>query len=214
MLRYKGILLFSVCTYIIASAIYCYSDDYHEDLVDILEVNSTIYAIVGSGRKFSVDLKPTESVQWSDAKGSLGAFLTNINFFVISNNLNDWQILPLKLSESENNVASLSPTLALLATQDRAIVFDAMSHRFIERQFPLRDELVAAETGEHIAIVVTSSRAFGVASGSTSFTQIHLKLNETIEAIKITQNKATVRTPDRLLTFIGQNSTWFAHRLN
>jgi hypothetical protein len=189
------------------------SEDY-EDLIDILKIEKKVYAIVSSGKKFTIDLKPDESILWLDARGYLGAFLTNLRFVVISNNSDGWQIAPLKLSESDNNVPGLSPTLALLTTDDRAIAFDAKFNRFLETQFPLRDDLLAVEIGEQIAVIVTSSRAFGVASGSSGFAQVHLMLNETLEDLKITSRRATVRTPNRLLTFIGRNSTWLIHRVN
>ena len=214
MYKCRGVLIFSACLCILATALNGYADEDYEDLVDIIEVENKIYAIVSSGKKFTFDLERRESVQWLNTRGYLAAFLTNLRFVVISYKSDDWQIAPLKLSESKNNVPGLSPTLALLTTEDRAIVFDARSQRFVEKQFPLRDDLLAAEIGEQIAIVVTSSRAFGVASGSSSFAQVHLKLNETIEDIKISSNRATVRTQDRLLTFLGRNASWLAHKLD
>ena len=215
MYKCRGILIFSAyCLCILATTLNGYADEDYEDLVDILEVEHKIYAIVSSGRKFTFDLERRESVQWLDARGYLAAFLTNLRFVVISYKSDDWQIAPLKLSESKNNVPGLSPTLALLTTEDRAIVFDARSQRFVEKQFPLRDDLLAAEIGEQIAIVVTSSRAFGVASGASGFAQVHLKLNETIEEIKISSNRAMVRTQDRLLTFLGRNASWLAYKLD
>jgi hypothetical protein len=38
-------------------------------------------------------------------------------------------------------------------------------------------------------------------------------MSETIEAIKLTYSKVTVRTSDRLLTFEASSSTWKEHRL-
>ncbi len=212
--KQSGFMITLVCLFVIIAAVQVYADEEYEDLVDILEVDDKIYAILSSGKKFSFDLRRTESVQWLDARGYLAAFLTNLRFVVISYKSDDWQIAPLKLSESSNNVPGLSPTLALLTTNSRAIAFNAISNRFVEKEFLLRDELLAAEIGEQIAIVVTSSRAYGVGSGSSGFAQVHLKLNETIEDIKISTHRGTIRTPDRLLTFLGRNSTWLIHKLN
>jgi hypothetical protein len=152
-------------------------------------------------------------VLWSGSNGYLGAFLTNVRFFVISTSSGAWQVLPLKLDESEKGVTSLLPYIALLVTGDRAIGFDTASNRFIETQLPIHDELLAAEAGKYIAVVITSSRAFGLAAETSAFTEIPLGVGETLEAIKITSSKATVRTSDRLLTFEATGSTWNEHRL-
>jgi hypothetical protein len=152
-------------------------------------------------------------VLWSGSRGYLGAFLTNLHFFVISTTSNAWRALPLRLNESEKGVASLSPYIALLVTGDRAIGFDASSNRFIETQLPIHDELLAAEVEKYVAVVITSSRAFGLAAETSAFTEIRLRIRETIESIKITASKATVRTSDRLLTFEATGSTWNEHRL-
>jgi hypothetical protein len=61
--------------------------------------------------------------------------------------------------------------------------------------------------------VVTSRRALGLAVKTSAFIEIPFRGRETIEAIKITSSKATVRTSDRLLTFEATGSTWNEHRL-
>ena len=87
-----------------------------------------------------------------------------------------------------------------------------LSNRFIETQLPIHDELLAAEAEKYVAVVITSSRAFGFAAETSAFTEILLGLRETIEEIKITSSKATIRTSDRLLTFEASGSTWNEHR--
>jgi len=153
-------------------------------------------------------------VLWSGVKGYLGTFLTNDRFFVISTSSGAWQVLPLKLDESEKGVVSLSPYIALLVTGDRAIGFDTASNRFIETRLPIHDELLTVKAEKYVAVVITSSRAFGLAAETSAFTEIRLRVRETIEAIKITSSKATIRTSDRLLTFEASGSTWNEHRLN
>jgi hypothetical protein len=60
----------------------------------------------------------------------------------------------------------------------------------------------------YVAVVITSSRAFGLAAESAAFTEINLRMNESIEEIKLTYSKATVRTSDRLLTFEASGLPW------
>jgi len=213
MLRCQKCLTILIYLSILASTISSYAGEEIEDLIDIAESKSKIIAIIEGRKTISFDLRTNEKVLWSDSNGYLGAFLTNIHFFVISTSSNAWQALPLKLDESEKGVASLSPYIALLVTGDRAIGFDAASNRFIETQLPIHDELLAAKAEKYVAVVITSSRAFGLATKTLAFVEIPLRIRETIKAIKITSSKATVRTSDRLLTFEATGSTWNEHRL-
>ena len=213
MVRCRRILTILICLAILAFTISSYAEEEIEDLIDIIETESKIIAIIEGRKTISFHLLSNEKVIWNGSNGYLGAFLTNLHFFVISTTSNSWRALPLKLSESEKGVASLSPYIALLVTGDRAIGFDAASNRFIEVQLPIHDELIAAEAEKYVAVVITSSRAFGLAAETSAFTEIRLQIRETVESIKITASKATVRTSDRLLTFEATGSRWKEHRL-
>jgi hypothetical protein len=188
--------------FILVPAICSYAEEEIEDLIDIFESNSKIIAIIEGKKTISFGLRQNEKVLWSGSNGYLGAFLTNDRFFVISTSSGAWQVLPLKLDEPEKAIASLSPYIALLVTGDRAIVFVAASNRFVEKQLPIYDELFVVEAEKYIAVAETST-----------FTEIHLRPRETLEAIKITSSKATVRTSDRLLTFEAKGSAWHEYRL-
>lgn len=135
-----------------------------EDLIDIFESNSKLVAIIEGKKTISFDLPANEKVLWSDSKGNLGAFLTNNRVFVISTSLGIWKYLHLRSDEPEEAKTSLSPNIVLLAFGDRAIGYDASLNQFIETQLPLHDELLAVETGKYVAVVITSSRAFGLYS--------------------------------------------------
>jgi len=213
MLRYQKFLISIVCLSIFASTISSYAEEEIEDLIYIAESKSKIIAIIEESNKISFSLRPKEKVLWRESRGYLGALLTNQRFFVISTSSGAWQALPLRRDESEKGMASLSPYIALLVTEDRAICFNAASNQFIETRLPIHDELLAAKVKEHVAVVITSSRAFGIASENSTFNEIHLRVRETIETIKITSSRATIHTSDRLLTFDAAGSTWTEHRL-
>ncbi|MGD8342826.1 MAG: hypothetical protein PVI38_13320 [Desulfobacterales bacterium] len=213
MLRCRSFLLCLICYATIAVPISTYADEEIEDLIDIAESRGKIIAVIEGTRTVTFDLRPNEKMLWSGSRGYLAAFSTDHHFFVISTSLNAWQALPLRLDESGKGVVSLSPYIALLATGDRAVGFDAISNRFVEAQLPLSDELVAAEAERYVAVVITTTRAFGLAAESSAFVEINLRMNETIEGIKLTFSKATVRTSDRLLSFEASGSTWKENRL-
>ena len=151
---------------------------------------------------------------WSDSKGYLGAILTNQRFLVISTLSNAWRSLRLMTSASDNQVAVISPYIALLVTDgDRALGFDAKSNRFIETRLPLNDELLFVKAEKYVAVVLTASKAFGLAAGDSQFSEIRLGVRETVEAITTTSSKATIRTSRRLLFFEAESSRWSEHRL-
>jgi hypothetical protein len=208
MLRGRKFLINVICLSIFASTISSYAEEEIEDLIDIAESKGKIIAIIEGKKTITFNLRPNEKVLWSGSRGYLGAFLTDQHFFVISTSLNAWQALPLRLDESGKRVASLSEYIALLVTKDRAVGFDATSNRFIEALLPIQDELLAAEVERYVAVVITSGRAFGLAAESSAFTEIFLRGGETIEEIKLTYSKATVRTSDRLLTFEASGLPW------
>jgi hypothetical protein len=197
-----------ICLFIFGFTISSYAEEEIEDLIDIAESKGKIIAIIEGRRTITSDLRPDERVLWSDSRGYLGAFLTDQHFFVISTSLNAWRPLPLRLDESAKGAASLSPYIALLVTKDRAVGFDATSNRFIETRLPIQDELLAAEVERYVVVVITSSRAFGLAAKSSAFTEIFLRGGESVDEIKLTYSKATVRTSERLLTFEASGLSW------
>ncbi|MCU7918819.1 MAG: hypothetical protein KZQ95_10730 [Candidatus Thiodiazotropha sp. (ex Epidulcina cf. delphinae)] len=214
MLWCRNIFTSLICFSMLLASLCAYAEEEIEDLVDIYESNAKIIAVLEGRKSVSFKLLPKETVLWRDAKGYLGAFLTNRRFFVISTSSGAWQVLPLRSGDSDNRVAVLSPYIALLAIAgDRAFGFDARSNRFIETRLPLYDELLAAKAEKNVAVVVTSSKAFGLAAGNSRFTEIRLRVRETVESIKTTSSKATIRTPNRLLTFEAAGSRWNEHRL-
>jgi hypothetical protein len=213
MLRCRKIYAIFICLFILSFTISASAEEEIEDLIDIIESEDKIIAVIEGKKTIALDLRPNEKVEWDGSNGYLGAFLTNLHFFVISTTSNGWRTLPLRLNESDTGVASLSPYIALLVTGDRAIGFDSASNRFVEAQLPNHDELVAAKVEKYVAVVITSSRVFGLAAENTVFIELSLRIRETIESIKITASKATIRTSDRLLTFEATSSTWNEHRL-
>ena len=203
-----------ICLFYLAFAIHAYAEEEIEDRIDITETNDKIIAVIEGKKTISFELRSKEKVLWSGSKGYLGVFLTNQNFFVISTTSSAWQVLPLRIGESDKSAAHLSPYISLLVTEDRAVAFYALSDRFSEIQLPIHDELIAADAEKYVAIVITSSRAFGLSVETMTFSEVQFRVRESIKDIKITASKATVRTSDRLLSFEENGSTWKEYRLD
>lgn len=190
------------------------AEDNIEDLIYIAESASKITAIISGVKSSALRLKPNEKVLWSDSSGYLGAVLTDQGFYVISVSSSTWKRILLSSNETETAIASLSPFIALLATDDRAIGYNIASNSFYETRLPLRDTRIAVASGENVAVLVMSSKIFGIKTKSSSFTEARLKTGEIVEDVNVTENKVTVRTSDRLLTFVSTGSMWNVTRLN
>jgi hypothetical protein len=78
----EGGIRLVICTKIIN--ISSYAEEEIEDLIDIAESKGKIIAIIEGRKTITFDLRPNEKVLWSGSKGYLGAFLTDLHFFVIS----------------------------------------------------------------------------------------------------------------------------------
>ena len=210
MLRRGSIFVMIICLYQLLSVACTYAEEAVDDLVDVLASDGKIVAIIEGERTTTVDLRLKETVLWSDSQGYLGGVLTDSQFYVISASSGVWQAFPLKLDASEKEVASLSDSLALLVTGDRAVVFDAASNQFVEARIPLQDELISAQVENHVAVVITSSRVLGFVTDTTAFAEERFKLDETVEGMKVTSQKAIIRTSERLLTFSTKTLRWNA----
>ncbi len=193
---------------ILLSAICSHGNEEIEDLIDIFESKDKIIGIINGKRTESLDLRGYEEVLWKGSDGHLGAFLTNKRYFVLSSSSNAWHVLDLRSNESEQATAFISPYLALLVTGDRAIGFDATSGRFVQVNLPIHDTLIDAGAGNHVAVVITSGRAFGLATGRSAFSETDIRVREIVNGMNITSSKAIVRTSDRLLIFRAKGAGW------
>jgi hypothetical protein len=203
------LILFIVLAYTISSN----AEEEIEDLIDIAESKGKVIAVINGEQSIPVTLRQNEKVLWSGSSGNLGAFLTDSRFFVISTTSGTWHGLRLNIDEPEKAIASLSPFMVLLVTDERAIGYSALTDKFVEKRLPLFEELIAAKTGRYVAVVITSRRAFGLGVKSPSFIEIRIRIKETVEVIKATFSKVTVRTSDRVLSFVADSFTWKEHRL-
>ncbi len=205
-------LLVFLCLCLSAGSARAFDDT--EPLIDIVEGNREVIAVVRGTKAKPVSLQPREEVLWRDTSGKLAAFLTGSRFLVISTSSRSWHILRLQTDEPDKvTTALLSPSLALLVTDNRAVGYSALSNRFIETRLPVRDELLAVKSGDYVAAVITQSRAFGLAVGATSFTEVRMRPGETVQEVNVTASKVLVHTSDRLLGFTAGASRWSEYRL-
>ena len=213
MLQSLHVITISTFTFSLIASAYSYASEEIEDLIDIFESNEEIVAVVDGKTSVAFSLRPNETVQWSSAKGNLGAFLTNRHFFVVSTSSRSWHAMPIRPGKERKRIPVLSPNIALLVDGDRAFGFSAASNRFVRVDLPLYDELVAAKADKYVAVVITSSKAYGFSAGASRFSETRFRGQEVVKDVKITSSKVTIRTSHRILAFRSDNSSWKEHRL-
>ena len=213
MLPFRTIITFLVTLTTLLYAIPSHSKEDIEDLVYIEQADRKIIAIRDGIPTTPFELRSKEEVLWLDSEGYIGALLTNERFIAISLSSSGWLETSLRSKEAYDGSPILSPTLALLVTKERVIRFDAISHRFIEQSLRLDEEFVAAEANDYVAVVISSRRALGLASGDSSFREIRFRTSETFQSLKTTPQVVTVRTSWRILTFGASSPSWSEVRL-
>jgi len=213
LLPFRTIITFLVILTTLLYAIPSNSKDDIEDLVYIEQADRKIIAIRDGIPATPFELRSKEEVLWLDSDGYIGALLTNERFIAISLSSPGWLETPLRSKEAYDGSPILSPTLALLVTKERVIHFDAISHRFIEQSLRLDEEFVAAEANDYVAVVISSRRALGLASGDSGFREIRFRTSETFQSLKTTPQVVTVRTSWRVLTFGASSPSWSEVRL-
>ncbi len=185
-----------------------------EDQIYIAESDGNIPAVVAGIRSDTLRLKSKERVLWSNSSGELGAVLTDSAFNVISVSSNNWNNIRLSPYEMNTATASVSPFIALLATDDRAIGYNIATDSFYETRLPLYDNLIAVKSAENVAVVAMSGMLFGLQSNSSYFIEARLKSSETVENVHLTDNQVIVQTQERLYTFTSTGSEWKVTRLD
>jgi hypothetical protein len=213
LLPFRTIITFLAILTTLLYAIPSNSKDDIEDLVYIEQADRKIIAIRDGIPATPFELRSKEEVLWLDSDGYIGALLTNERFIAISLSSPGWLETPLRSKEAYDGSPILSPTLALLVTKERVIRFDAISHRFIEQSLRLDEEFVAAEANDYVAVVISSRRALGLASGDSGFREIRFRTSETLQSLKTTPQVVTVRTSWRILTFGASSPSWSEVRL-
>jgi hypothetical protein len=189
------------------------ADEEVQDKIFISELNGELNAVIDGAKNSTTRLGPKEGVLWEDSSGYLGAVLTNDRFYVVSTTSGTWKEFPLKSQEAEQAKVSLSPYIALLATDDRAICYNISTHSYFETKLPVGAELIAVEAGRYIAVVVTTDKLLGIRKGSSSFTEMRLGIDEAVENVDVTSNKVVVRTSDRLLSLVADDTKWTEYKL-
>jgi hypothetical protein len=186
-----------------------------EDLVDIFTTDSAFIAVVDGSRKFSEDFRSREKILWQGAKGEVGAFLTSDRLLAVSVKSGQWNTRYLKINEKKVVPEMLIAShLVVMLTGERIVGFGTDTGGFFQAPLPIGESVVAKAAEGRVAAVVTPSRAFGLSSYRRSAAEIRFQIKESVESLKTTYNKITLRTSQRLITLKAEDAVWRHFDLN
>ena len=187
------------------------SEEDIEDMVDIFLNNKKIFAVISEKNTLKFNLRSNEEVLWTGAKGYIGSFITNLRFLAVSSVEGNWNELPLRVGESPKLPVSVSENIIMAATDKRIISFSRVTNRFIYLDLLVGEipEKIYAE--KNTGIIVTASKIYGFSKDSSSFKSMTLRSGEEINNLKISSDKASLMSSQRLLIF--ENGNWKEERL-
>ena len=177
-----------------------------ETRIDIFHTEHNLIGVVDGKRTRRIPLRQREEVLWVGAEGHVGAALTTMRFLVLTLRSPGWKQTALRRGEGEASQALVSEYLALLATPERLVGVDARSGSIA--QTPIRNEVTTLQIDASVAIAITPRRVYALGARASGFSDHFLRTREVVEAVRISENKALLRTTDRLLIFNARTRSW------
>ena len=179
------------------------------DSLDVQLLGRELIGIRHGSPATRIRLKDREEVQWMDAKGAVGAVLTNRRFLAVSLNSSGWKEQSLLLRrDGETPETKLAANLVLCITKGRILAFLGLSGLIIEESLSPGELVVDSGVNEHMGAVVTTRRVIGFSSGYAEPAEFRLRVNESLESLRVLATTATVRTPQRLLIYRLDSNSW------
>jgi hypothetical protein len=182
-----------------------------EDVIDLHVADRELIAVRQGAAVSREALGLDEAVLWQGSRGYVGAVLTSERLLAVSKTSSGWVELGLRLAEArpaDPPDVHISERLLLMTTKLRMVGFDSYSNRFAALDFPIHDRLVDTAIDSHVAVVVTSGSAFGLARGVSRFVEAPLRKSERLLAVSASPYTASVRTSRRLLLFKSSGAYW------
>ena len=186
-----------------------------EDLVDIFATDRAFIAVVDGRRNFSNHIRQGETIQWHGAAGEVGAFLTSQRLLAVSVTSGQWNTQFLKINEKKGSPRMLlAAHLVVMLTDERIVGFGTHTGGFFQTRLPIGESITASAAEGRVATVITPTRAFALSASRRGVAEIRFRLRETLQSIKTTYNKVTLRTSQRLITFEAADAVWRDFELN
>lgn len=180
-----------------------------EDLVDVFATENAFVAVVDGRRKFSIPIRRGEAVKWQGAAGEVGAFLTSQRLLAVSVTSGQWSAQFLKINEKKGSPHMLlGAHLVVMLTDERIVGFGTHTGGFFQTRIPIGESITTSDAEGRVATAITSTRAFALSANRRGVAEVRFRLRETLQSIKTTYNKITLRTSQRLLTFEAVDAVW------
>ena len=179
------------------------------DTVDVQVVDGELVGIRGSGPPPRVRLENREDVLCMEARGNIGAALTNRRFLTFSSISSSWQETRLRRDDGSPYV-QLAANLALCITNRR--VLRASVGAMSETRLSSGETVLASDANEFVGAVVTNKRVIGFSDRSGQPAEERLRSGEKFESLSALATSVNVTTSKRSLTYSRSSSSWREQR--
>jgi hypothetical protein len=188
-----------------------------DDQIDIHITDREVVGIRGGVSIHRVNLGLREEVSWKEARGHIGAVLTDRRLLVLSFTSPGWRSRALRLEEGADPRSPdvmISDFMVLAVTPRRIILYDGLANDWAKRNIPLHDQLEATVLENFVAAVITGKRIYGVAARRGRFVEEQFRPDESFLSVSSRAHSITVRTNKRLLIFRSRSPFWDSTNLD
>ncbi len=182
-----------------------------EDVIDIHLADGEVVAVRDGRHVHREDLGLRENVLWKNARGHVGAVLTNRRLLAVSRTTPGWRSHTLRIEEADEDSPPevlISDFLVMAVTPRRVILFDGLANAWATRDIPLHYSVSQVAIDNHVAVIVTEKRVYGVAVRRGRFVEQRFSSDESFISVTTRPHSITVRTNRQLLIFRSRSPFW------
>jgi len=182
-----------------------------EDVIDVHVADGEVVAVRDGRHVHRENLGLREAVLWKSARGHVGAVLTNRRLLAVSRTTPGWRSRTLRLEEADDDSQPdmlISDFLVMAVTPRRIILFDGLANAWATKDIPLHDNVSQVAIDNHVAVIITDKRIYGVAARRGRFVEQRIASDEAVVSVTTRPHSVTVRTGRQLLIFRSRSPFW------
>jgi hypothetical protein len=106
----------------------------------------------------------------------------------------------------------VAKTIFLVDEGDKIVAANAATGQFFDLPVHAKEKILERYVANAVAILVTNQRFAGVGSYPSGWNSVRRIADEKLVSAEVVDTSALLVTSDRILTFNGDNGSWFERR--
>ena len=106
----------------------------------------------------------------------------------------------------------VAKTIFLVDEDDKVVAANAATGQFFDLPLHAKEKILDRYVANAVAILVTNQRFAGVGSYPSGWSSLRRIADEKLVSAEVVDTSALLVTSDRILTFNGDNGSWFEKR--